>query len=160
MSQGSQQLVTLQSNWSNGQSQAYQGTGVFTFTYDDATPATTVGGTTQHPNATYRNAITSARFAFNNLTLDLDTGADNTVSIYVLDGFGTNASITLSLLDSNKIPYSLTMRFEDHTRQFADYALSNLNGLFCTENATFLYPATQLNPGRHALYQQTPLVTV
>lgn len=154
-------LSTLQSTWTNGQSQIYQGTGVFKFTYDDDVPASSVGGTSSHPSATYQNVITAATFEFNNVTFNLDISADNTIGIHVLDGAGTDATISLQLRDPNNTPYLLKMEFEDVNRQFSNYALSNLMGLFTKENATFLFQtADQTNPGKHALYQQSPLAVV
>jgi hypothetical protein len=153
------QSVQLQSTWtSNHQSTPYQGTGTFTFTYDNAaTPSNTNGNT-----ATYTNAISAATFAFSNLSLSLDSAGDNTINIYVLDGLGTNARISLSLRDANGNAYALDMSFEDSNHQSNDFSLSNLIGLLTTDtNTTTLTPAgVAPTPGKYVLRQQSALSPV
>lgn len=153
------QLLQLQSTWtSDHQSQPYKGTGTFVFTYDNAAAPSTTNGNT----ATYKNVISAATFVFTNISLQLDTASENTINIYVLNGFGTNARISLPLVDTNGNSYSLNMSFEDANHQSTDFALSNLVGLLNTDvNASTLTPAgVTPTPGQYSLRQQSPLSPV
>jgi hypothetical protein len=150
------QLLQLQSTWtSDHQSEPYKNTGTFVFTYDNAAAPTTTNGN----SATYKNIIVAATFVFANISLQLDTAGENSINIYVLNGAGTNARISLPLLDTDGNSYSLNMSFEDANHQSTDFALSNLMGLLNTDiNATTLTPAgVAPTPGQYSLRQQTAL---
>lgn len=155
--------VTLQSDWrvhTLSCPSCVDGLGVFTFTYDDATPPISISG----QGASYLNAITSATFMYGNLAWSIDDTVDNYVSIktnmYIS---GSDGGVQLSLLDDNHTSWRLILGFEDYDATFVTSDLNNLIGLDNDDTQlTVLWPpgCNTFACGGYALNQLTPLTPV
>lgn len=149
--------ATLQGTWGchPGNTCAFNGVGVLTFTYDDTTPG--VAGT-------YTNAVTSATMVFDNISLTFDSSAGSSIRIFQGKTSGSDGYIGFSMRDQTNNLFTFASWFEDYNRVNANTDLSSLEGLFANENATLLLPdGTSPNGATGALYslhQYTPLQAV
>jgi hypothetical protein len=156
--------VTLQATF-DSQYNKYTGIGVLTFTYEDTTPADHIVGTT-YPTGTYLNAVTSASFIFDNLSLTLNQTGINQIDVINDQGFTslTVARIWLSFLDPSDTEYRIGFFISDSHHPTYDINLSNINGLQDSEGNTYLYAATDTSPYRvqsqNYIRQLSPLAPV
>jgi hypothetical protein len=149
--------VTLQGMWAchPGNTCAFDGMGVLTFTYENTTPGAA---------GTYTNAVTSATMVFNNISLTFDSSAGSSIRIFQGMTSGSDGYIGFSMRDQANNLFTFRSWFEDYNRVNANTSLSSLEGLFANENATLLLPdGTSPNGPTGALYslhQYVPLQAV
>jgi hypothetical protein len=154
-------LHTLQSTWQGWDPSLpnpYQSVGIFTFTYDDSTPA--INLTPPQPNGYtvdhYSNAITQASFIFENRSFYLSNETSNGISIAAnKQSGGGDIYMNMTFRDQSNVMYLAKFNIELYA-DFSDTSLNNMIGVKANENGSFIYdPTKPRNAGHEAVAMKT-----